>query len=436
MTIVLLAAVLAVAAPVSKSQQAERMASTARAHPKDASALAEARQALALTEDFDPTAFVKPGRKGEVVEDEYRAALAEYRRHRARLYEAMGACLDARGESRAAVRYLRRALVLDPPGADVAALGRALLHDNRPREALDVLLSHASGPIAGERLAAAGEAADLAGIPSLQAELDRARLLALDMPRPEPRDGPMRFAERLRLSTGAPLHLDDDIVSTIYVAAGACRSCSQDLAELKRVLPAEVRALVAAAEPEDDRTLRQALELYHVTWPVVLGTRAGAYGPKAPVVWVIGRGGWSAAVLEPPIARSLPAVLGVFARQDVSEPRPRAKWNGRPAERQQLAAQPPLAADGLVPGEDEPAPSEFAAASDAFRAGRAREALAMVETLHGRADGWLLSPEARLDRALCLARQGEVATARRLLRSIGDSRFQERVDTALESLPR
>ena len=44
-------------------------------------------------------------RKGEVVEDAYRAALAVYRHHRARLYEAAGVCLDARGDTRAAIRH-------------------------------------------------------------------------------------------------------------------------------------------------------------------------------------------------------------------------------------------------------------------------------------------------------------------------------------------
>jgi hypothetical protein len=435
MSVLLLAGLLS-AVTLTPAARAERLALAARAHAKDPTALAEAREALALTHEFDPTAYIKAGKKGEVVEDEYRAALAEYRRHRARLYEAVGACLDARGQARAAVRYLQRALVLDPPGADLGALGFALVHDNRPQEALDVLLSRASGLLAGDRLAAAQEAADLAGIPSLQAELDRVRLGRLELlPRPEPRDGPVRFAERLRLSTGAPLNLEDGVVSVVYVAPGSCRTCSQDLAELSRVVPADVRALVAPADPEDDRTLRQALELYRVKWPVVLGARAGAYGPKAPVVWVIGRAGLSAAVVSPPFARAIPAVLEIFARDEVSEGRPRAKWNGRSAERRKLVDPPALPAEGLIPGEDDPAPPEFTAAETAFRAGRAGEAEAAIAALAARGDGWLLGPEAALDRALCLAKRGDVASARRLLRTIGDSRVQERVDRALESLP-
>jgi hypothetical protein len=428
----LLAAASAPGAVPSKVAQAEKLAARALTHPVDAGALDEARQALALTEEFDPTAFVSAGRKGEVVEDAYRAALAAYRHHRARLYEATGVCLDARGDKHAALRYLRRAALLDPQGADHAALARALVRADRPAEALDVLAT-IPAPLAGDALAVANEAADLAGIPSLQAELDRARVAAIDLrPRPEPRDGPVRFAERLRLSTGAPLRLEDEPLSVIYVAASGCRTCSQDLAELGRVVPAGTRAFVAPSDPEDDHTLRQTLALYHVAWPVVLGTRAGAYGPKAPVLWVIGRRAWSAAVLEPPYTKTLPAVLAVFGESEVAESVPRGKWNGRPAERKKLVDLPAPSADGLLPGDDEPAPPEFAAANEAFHGGRFREALTLVEGLGAR-NGWLLSPEARLDRALCLARLGDAATARRMLRGIGDSRFQDRVDRALES---
>jgi Flp pilus assembly protein TadD len=86
----------------------------------------------------------------------------------------------------------------------------------------------------------------------------------------------------------------------------------------------------------------------------------------------------------------------------------------------------------LAPGEDEPAPAEFDSAVAALRAGRPAEALRTFEALEGRGDGWLLPPEARLDRALSLAALGRREEARRLLLRIGDSRFQEDVDRALE----
>jgi len=50
-----------------------------------------------------------------------------------------------------------------------------------------------------------------------------------------------------------------------------------------------------------------------------------------------------------------------------------------------------------------------------------------------RDDGFLLSPEARLDQAIALSRAGNTAEARALLRGIGDSRFQAHVDEVLES---
>jgi hypothetical protein len=71
-------------------------------------------------------------------------------------------------------------------------------------------------------------------------------------------------------------------------------------------------------------------------------------------------------------------------------------------------------------------------AVEAYRAGRHADALRLFEALEAKGDGWLLPPEARLDRALCLAALGRRDEARRLLLHTGDSRFQEDVDRALE----
>ncbi len=419
-----------------RAAEAERLAAAAEVLPANPGSLASARRAMTLTETFDPTAFVTPGRKGEIVEDAYRAALGEYRRHRAVLYQATGVCLDAHGDARAAVRYLRRALLLDPQGTDVGPLALALAHDGRPEEALEVIRTRvARATLSPRAVAAAGQAADLSGLASLQAEIDRARLEAISLtPRPVPRAGPIRFGEKLRLSTGALLRFDEDAPTVLYVADPGCRSCSEDIEHLRHAVPASVRILVAPAEPDQDRALRQALMLYRVSWPVILGTRAEAYGNVAPVVWVVARGGWSAATITPPVARVLPAVLEVFARHDVSEPRPRPKWNGRPFVPRSPPPLPAAAPGGLPPGEEAPAPAEFDQAEKAFREGRFREALPILSGLEARGDGWLLPPEARLARALCLAHLRETEAARRLLRGIGDSRFQERVDEALESL--
>ena len=67
---------------------------------------------------------------------------------------------------------------------------------------------------------------------------------------------------------------------------------------------------------------------------------------------------------------------------------------------------PALLAEGLAPGEDEPVPAEFTHAVEAYRAGRFAEALRGFEALAARDDGWLLAPEARLDRALAMAGLG------------------------------
>ena len=60
------------------------------------------------------------------------------------------------------------------------------------------------------------------------------------------------------------------------------------------------------------------------------------------------------------------------------------------------------------------------------------EALRLFEGLEAKGDGWLLPPEARLDRALCLATLGRREEARQLLLRTGDSRFQEALDRTLE----
>ncbi|HEY7513086.1 MAG TPA: hypothetical protein VIC87_01330, partial [Vicinamibacteria bacterium] len=112
MTTLALAILLAAGGSAEEAEGlASRAMETAAASPEEG--LAAARRALAMTEEFEPTAYVKPGRKGEVVEDAYLAARAEYRRHRARLYEAVGECLARAGRHDAAVRYLRRAADLD-----------------------------------------------------------------------------------------------------------------------------------------------------------------------------------------------------------------------------------------------------------------------------------------------------------------------------------
>jgi hypothetical protein len=193
------------------------------------------------------------------------------------------------------------------------------------------------------------------------------------------------------------------------------------------------RLLAAAQDPDDDRALRQALQLYRRDWPFVNGpSLAVAFDLLTPVALVVARGGWSAAVVAPPFDVNLPPVLAALGTPEIETRRPRAAWNRRPVERPVPVAPPALPEEGLVPGEDGPFPAAFDEALRVFDAGRWAEALKLIEQLEQAGDGWLLPPEARLNRALCLQRLRRHDEARKLLLRTGDSRFQDAVDQALE----
>ena len=87
-----------------------------------------------------------------------------------------------------------------------------------------------------------------------------------------------------------------------------------------------------------------------------------------------------------------------------------------------------------APGRIYACAEEFTEAVEAFRGGRPGAALKLFQALEARGDGWLLPPEARLDRARCLAAQGRREEARAILLAIGDSRFQSDVDRILEGI--
>jgi len=434
----MIGAILALAVQAtSPTQRAETLAEQAvrLAATKPAEGLAQARRALELTADFEPTAFVDAGRKGEVVEDAYLAARGAYRRHRARLYQAIGLCLAGVERHAEAVRYLRRANRLDPE-LEPTPLARSLVASGRAREALDQLLVRRREKLGPDALAVAASAADALGLASLQAELDHARIAGLAVKPPvEHRDGPFRLPLRVRLSTGEPLRLDAGDLSVLYVAEPSCRTCSADLTALQRVVSPGTTPRLVPMIPERDQALRQVVKLYRLNWPYLLGQGEGAFlGVPGPAALLVGRGGWSAAVARPPLEQTLAPALAILARRDVAETPPRAGWNGRPAERKPATAPPALLPEGVAPGEDDPAPPEFDAAVAAFRASQPREALRLFGALEARGDGWLLPPEARLNRALCLANLGQREAARLLLLRTGDSRFEEAVDRALETV--
>ena len=185
--------------------------------------------------------------------------------------------------------------------------------------------------------------------------------------------------------------------------------------------------------PDQDVALRQVLSLYHYAWPVLVGRGvAQALGVKPPAALVVARSGWVGAAVRPPFSDSLATAVRLLSRTDVSETVPRGAWNSRPVERVPEQPPPALLPEGLAPGEDLPLPGAFVAGVDAFKAGQALEALRFFESLENKGDGWLLPPEGRLDRALCIAALGDREAARKSLLRIGDSRFQQDVDRALE----
>jgi tetratricopeptide (TPR) repeat protein len=420
----------AIAQAEALAADAERLIPT---QPREA--VVRARRALTLTSEFDPIVFVKAGRKGEVVEDEFVAARNDYRRHRAKLYAALGDALAASGSAPAASRYLRRAALLDPATPRYLGLARVYLALGRGPEAVAVLERTVGlGGFPREALPLVAQAVDAAGWPSAQAEIDRVRLKALSVATVEWRDGPAPFPDRVRLSTNPVFRLDESDVNVLYLAEASCRACSEDVETLHRAVPAGVRVLMVPEVDGQDQALRQVLGLYHLGWPLLIGpgvTQALKAPPRTALV--MARGGWSIAVVKAPLLPALGSVLAILGAKDIAESAPRPGWNRRAVDRR-VPAEPALLPEGLAPGEDEPMSGDLLAAIAAYRAGKPAEALRLFDAVEATGDGQLLPPEARLNRGLCLAAGGQRETARLLLLHTGDSRFQDAVDRALEKV--
>jgi hypothetical protein len=329
------------------------------------------------------------------------------------------------------------------------AWARALLADDRPAEALAALrgsMRSATASLSPEGLRILEQAVDAARLSSAQVTLDRWRVDALRSPAAAHVAGPVKLAPGPRLSTGAPFSWPDEPV-VVYVGSVSCRECSAHMQEIQRALAAyarraardglpAARVLMLPEEPDQDHALRQVATLYHYDWPVLLGRgNLAAMGARPGTVLVVARRGWSAVSLQPPFEEALGSALDLLARRDVTESVPRSNWN-RQAAADITVAEPGLLPEGLAPGEDQPAPAAFAAAVDALRAGRGLEAIRFLDSLAADQGGWLLPPEARFNRALALRAAGEREAARRILLRIGDSRFQEAVDRALEASPK
>jgi tetratricopeptide (TPR) repeat protein len=435
------ATLIAQGAPVPRQAnvQAEKLAQDAMAlAPRDAAAaLQQARKALALTAEFVPTDYVNAGRKGEVVEDEFKAAREAYQRHRAAIYDAVGDALARQGQALAASRYQRRSFLLEPTPARGLALARSLNELGRGREALATVQKAIGGLVSltPEAVAAIERAADVAGLPSAQAEIDRGRLTANLGAAVTLREGPFELPPGVKLSNAPLFKLEEAELTVIYAAEASCRSCSADLEELGRQVPKTARVLTLPPGDDQDAALRQVLQLYRRPWPLMLGRDLGARLSLPPrSVLLLARGGWTQAVLKAPFGQELGAAFQALQRKDVQETAPRASWNRRPVDRSPLPPQPGLLAEGMAPGEDAPFPPEFDAAVAAYKAGRAGEAQKLIDALEAKGDGWLLPAEARLDRAMCLARAGQRDAARRILLRTGDSRFEDKVDQLLEAV--
>ncbi len=421
----------------SATAEAERLAAEALRTRDPARALAEARRALALTVDFEPTAFVTAGRKGEVVEDAFQAARAAYKRHRAILYEAVGTLLERQGESAPASRYLRRAAWLDPSPGRALELARALIGLGRGRAALAAVEQGIPGlsPLGARAVEVIARAADVAGLPSAQAEIDRVRLRATLGDRVTLREGQLVTPPGAQLSNAPIVELTAGPLTVVYAAEASCASCSTDLDELERQVPKDVRVLALPSGDDRDQALRQVIRIYRRPWPLLLGAEVPKRLALAPrTVLLIARGGWTVATVRAPFGATLGSAIELLQRTDVVESVPRAAWNHRPVDRTPLPAPPALLPEDIAPGEEEPFPAQFVAAVAAFRAGRKADALSAFETLAAKGDGWLLPPEARLDRALCLAGMGRRDAARRLLLRTGDSRFEDAIDRLLEAV--
>jgi hypothetical protein len=431
--------VLLLSGPGAGVAEAERLAAESRAllAQDPEAAWQRAQHALDASAVFVATDFVAPGRKDEVLEEAYVTARNAYRRHRAPLYLAAGQALARLGRQAEAARHLRRSLDLGG-GEAREPLMAVLMAAGRGWEALAIGLDGAAaGGLGAGRAQQCSVLADALGLPSLQAEVDRSRLAAAAVvPSLGFLDGPFELPIRARLSTGAPLTLvGAEGPTLVYVPESACRTCTADLAALARLAPAHMRVVVAPARQGEDLAVRQALRLYRYDWPVALGFDAeAALRVTAPCVLLVARQGWSGGVARPPLALTLPPLLGVFARSDVQETLPRAGWGRVPPRRPAPVSRPSFTRGELAPGEDAPLPEEFAQAQRAYAAGRFDEALRALVLLGPKGDGWLLAPELRLDQALCLAGLSRREEARAVLRGIGDSRFQEEVDRTLEQL--
>jgi hypothetical protein len=175
-----------------------------------------------------------------------------------------------------------------------------------------------------EAAAVIEKAADVAGLPSAQAEIDRGRLAANLGARVTLREGPFELPPGVKLSNAPLFRLEDAELTVIYAAEASCRNCSADLEELGRQVPKTVRVLTLPPGDDQDAALRQVLQLYKRPWPLLLGHDLGAQLKLEPrSLLMLARGGWTQAVLKAPFGQELGTALQALQRKDVQETAPR-----------------------------------------------------------------------------------------------------------------
>ena len=121
-----------------------------------------------------------------------------------------------------ASRYLRRAFLLDPTPDRGLALARSLNDLGRGREAIDTVQRAIAG-LAGLKPEAAeviARAADVAGLPSAQAEIDRGRLKATLGKAVELREGPLELPPGVAPLDDTVFRLDDAPLTVVLRGRG------------------------------------------------------------------------------------------------------------------------------------------------------------------------------------------------------------------------
>ncbi len=349
-------------------------------------ALSAGLAALAATVDFEPTAFVKAGRKGEVVEDDYLSrpgtpiagtGLAST--------PPWAESTPPRGDHEAAVRYLRRAEFLGPDSSSGrAARGclsprsvgpqrrRSCCRDSSPRVGPGQTSWRSSRRSSTRQAGRASRSRSIG--PESWPSLGGARSGGT---------GHFELPKGTRLSTAPVFRMADAAVNVIYAAEASCQTCSEDVEALRRGDPALPRG--SSSCPRDRTTTTpcgRCSVCSSVSWPVMIGPGLGStLGVTPRSVLIVGRGGWGAALLPgaPEAgARQGGGTVGKDGCRSKSLPRP--GWNRRPVERSSAHVRyRGCGPRGWRPATTSLRQPEFEAAVTAYREKRPAEAMRLFD---------------------------------------------------------